>query len=131
MTFKHYGVEEGVSQSEIKSIFQDSEGYLWFATQNGLNKFDGYSFETFFYDPTDSTSISNNWIFDITEDAQGNIWMGTKEGLNRYEKSTGEFTLIPHKLNDSIVPDQFVYGTVADDTFVYISFPPVLPDTIT
>jgi len=126
MTFKHYGVEDGVSQSEIKSIFQDSEGYLWFATQNGLNKFDGYSFENFFYDQTDSTSLSNNWVFDITEDSKGNIWLGTKEGLNRYDKTTGEFTLVPHKLNDSIVPDKFVYGTVADNQFVYISFPPVL-----
>ncbi|RXQ92252.1 PAS domain S-box protein [Ancylomarina salipaludis] len=126
MTFKHYGVEDGISQSEIKRIFQDSEGYLWFATQNGLNKFDGYSFENFFYNPTDKTSISNNWVFDITEDAKGNIWLGTKEGLNRYDKRTGTFSLIPHKLNDSIVPDKFVYGVVADDQFVYINFPPVL-----
>jgi len=126
MTFKHYSVEDGVSQSEIKSIFQDSEGYLWFATQNGLNKFDGYSFENFFYDPTDKRSLSNNWVFDITEDSNGDIWVGTKEGLNRYNKKTGGFTLIPHKLNDSIVPDKFVYGTVADDQYVYISFPPVL-----
>ena len=126
MTFRHYGVEDGISQSEIKNIFQDSEGYLWFATQNGLNKFDGYSFENFFYDPTDSTSLSNNWVFDITEDIKGNIWVGTKEGLNRYDKKTGSFTLIAHKLNDSIVPDKFVYGTVADENYVYISFPPVL-----
>jgi PAS domain S-box-containing protein len=126
MTFRHYGVEDGISQSEIKSIFQDSEGYMWFATQNGLNKFDGYSFENFFYDPTDKTSLSNNWVFDITEDIKGNIWVGTKEGLNRYDKKTGSFTLIAHKLNDSIVPDKFVYGTVADEKYVYISFPPVL-----
>ncbi|BAX78861.1 sensor histidine kinase [Labilibaculum antarcticum] len=126
VTFKHYGVEDGISQSEIKCIFQDSEGYLWFGTQNGLNKFDGYSFKNFFYDPTDKQSLSNNWIYDITEDRQGNIWLGTKEGLNCYNKRTGEFTLVPHKLNDSIVPDNFVYGTLADDNFIYINIPPVL-----
>jgi len=126
ITFKHYGVDDGISQSEIKCIFQDSEGYLWFATQNGLNKFDGYSFESFFYDPTDRQSLSNNWIFDITEDSTGNIWLGTKEGLNRYDKKTGGFSLVPHKLNDSIVPDNFVYGTIADDNFIYINIPPII-----
>jgi ligand-binding sensor domain-containing protein len=100
ITFKHYGVDDGISQSEIKSIYQDSEGYLWLATQNGLNKFDGYSFENFFYDPTNNQSLSNNWVFDLTED--GMLWLGTKEGLNRYNKKTGEFTLFPHKLNNSI-----------------------------
>jgi len=126
ITFKHYGVEDGISQSEIKCIFQDSEAYLWFATQNGLNKFDGYSFESFFYDPTDKQSLSNNWIFDITEDSKGYIWLGTKEGLNRYDKKSGSFTPIPHKVNDSIVPDDFVYGIMADDNFIYINIPPVL-----
>jgi PAS domain S-box-containing protein len=126
ITFRHYGVEDGISQSEIKRIFQDSEGYLWFATQNGLNKFDGYGFENFFYDPTDKQSLSNNWIFDITEDSKGDIWLGTKEGLNRYNKKTGAFTLMPHKLNDSIVADNFVYSTMADDNFIYINIPPVL-----
>ncbi|NOQ24145.1 MAG: PAS domain-containing protein [Bacteroidales bacterium] len=126
ITFKHYGVDDGISQSEIKSIYQDYEGYLWFATQNGLNKFDGYSFESFFYDPTDKQSLSNNWIFDLTEDSKGNLWLGTKEGLNCYDKKTGEFTIIPHKLNNSIVPDNFVYGIMADDNFIYINIPPVL-----
>ncbi|MBU8892867.1 MAG: PAS domain-containing protein [Bacteroidales bacterium] len=126
ITFKHYGVNDGISQSEIKSICQDSEGYLWFATQNGLNKFDGYSFESFFYDPTNKQSLSNNWIFDLTEDSMGKLWLGTKEGLNRYDKKTGKFTLIPHKLNNSIVPDNFVYGITADDSFIYINIPPVL-----
>ncbi len=126
MTFKHYGVAEGISQSEIKCIYQDAEGYLWVATQNGLNKFDGYSFVNFYYDPTDKQSVSNNWIFDITGDGTGNLWVGTKEGLNRYSKQTGEFTLFPHKLNDSIVPDNFVYGITADEDFIYINIPPVL-----
>ncbi|MBI9061040.1 MAG: PAS domain-containing protein [Marinilabiliaceae bacterium] len=126
VTFKHYGVNDGISQSEIKCIYQDTEGYLWLATQNGLNKFDGYSFENFFYDPTDEQSISNNWIFDVVEDSLGHLWTGTKEGLNRYDKKTGGFTRIPHKLNNAVVPDDFVYGLIADETFVYINIPPVL-----
>jgi len=126
VTFKHYGVNDGISQSEIKCIYQDTEGYLWLATQNGLNKFDGYRFENFFYDPTDKQSISNNWIFDVIEDSLGHLWSGTKEGLNRYDKKTGGFTRIPHKLNDAVVPDDFVYGLMADETYIYINIPPVL-----
>ncbi|WP_430814791.1 sensor histidine kinase [Carboxylicivirga sp. RSCT41] len=126
LTFKHYGVNDGITQSEIKCIHQDMEGYIWFGTQNGLNKFDGYSFENFFYDPTDSKSISNNWIFDMAEDSLGNLWLGTKEGLNRYDKKTGAFTVIPHKIDDTIVPDNFVYGLCTDDTYIYINTPPVL-----
>lgn len=126
ISIKHYGVNDGVSQSEIKCIRQDSEGYLWIGTQNGVNKFDGYSFENFFYDPTNNSSVSNNWIFDISEDDDGNLWIGTKEGLNKYDKKTGNFSLVPHKLNDSIVPDNFVYGVLAHKDFIYINIPPVL-----
>ena len=66
VNFKHYTVKEGISQSEIKCIFQDSEGFVWFGTQNGLNKFDGYTFEKYFNDPADTTTISSAWIFGPT-----------------------------------------------------------------
>ncbi|MCK4746800.1 MAG: hypothetical protein KAT15_07195, partial [Bacteroidales bacterium] len=56
LQFDHYAVEDGVSQSEIICIFQDSEGYMWFGTQNGLNKFNGYSFESYYNDPSDTNS---------------------------------------------------------------------------
>ncbi len=126
VTFKHYGVNDGISQSEIKCIYQDVEGYLWLGTQNGLNKFDGYGFENFFYDPTNPQSLSNNWVFDMCEDSLGNLWLGTKEGLNRYDKPTGTFSVFPHKLNNASVPDDFVYGLLADETFIYINIPPLL-----
>ena len=103
--FDHYGVADGISQSEILCIFQDSEGYMWFGTQNGLNKFDGYSFEKYFNNPSDTSTISNSWIFDITEDDNGIIWIGTKGGLNKFDKNTGLFTY--HSLSDSIAEDNF------------------------
>ena len=101
LEFSHYRVSDGLSQSEILCIFQDSEGYMWFGTQNGLNKFDGYSFERFFNDPADPYTISNNWVFGITEDQNGVLWIGTKGGLNKYEKKTGLFSII--SLSDTIV----------------------------
>ena len=84
--FDHYAVKDGISQSEILCIFQDSEGYMWFGTQNGLNKFDGYSFENYFPDPSETSTISSGWIFDIAEDDNGFLWIGTKRGLNKYDK---------------------------------------------
>ena len=65
---------------------------MWFGTQNGLNKFDGYSFEKYFSGPSDTNTISNSWIFDITEDDNGLLWIGTKGGLNKFDKKTGLFT---------------------------------------
>lgn len=126
INFTHYTVADGISQSEILNIQQDSEGYIWIGTQNGLNRFDGYTFDKYFYDPSDNHSISNNWIYDFAEDPDGNLWLGTKVGLNKFDKKTGWFTVISHKDASSIIPDNFVYGIVADETSVYINTPPVL-----
>ncbi|MBN1416103.1 MAG: hypothetical protein JW973_13460 [Bacteroidales bacterium] len=124
--FTHYSIREGISQSVILCIFQDSEGFIWFGTQNGLNKFDGYTFEKYYNDPFDSTTISSNWIFDITEDADGYLWIGTKRGLNKYDKKTGCFTLINHLLPGTMINDVFVYGLTSGDSCIYINTPPAL-----
>jgi signal transduction histidine kinase/ligand-binding sensor domain-containing protein len=126
LNFDHYSVENGISQSEIICIRQDSEGYIWIGTQNGLNRFDGYTFEKYFYDPSDNHTISSNWIFDIAEDPDGGIWLGTKGGLNKFDKRTGRFIVVNHRDTNSIIRDNFVYGIVADETSVYINTPPVL-----
>ncbi len=126
LNFDHYSVADGVSQSEILNIHQDSEGYIWIGTQNGLNRFDGYTFEKYFYEPSDNHSISNNWIFDIAEDPDGGIWLATKGGLNKFDKKTGWFSVVDHRDPNSIIPDNFVYGIVADSSSVYINTPPVL-----
>lgn len=126
VTFDHFGVKEGLSQSVILSVFQDSEGFLWFGTQNGLNKFDGYSFEKYFGDPLDSNSISNNWIYAIAEDSRGCLWLGTKGGLNRFDKRTGHFTRVNYKDDDPVVADNSVYGLVIHEDILYINTPPVL-----
>ena len=95
-------------------------------TQNGLNQFDGYSFERFFNDPADTNTISNNWIFDIKEDQNGVLWIGTKGGLNKYDKRTGQFSRII--LSDSITDtdDKFVYGLAVDESNIYINQSPTL-----
>ncbi len=126
LSFNHFAVRDGISQSVIICICQDSEGFLWFGTQNGLNRFDGYSFVSYFNDPYDTTSLSNNWIFSIAEDSTGGLWIATKGGLNRYDKKTGLFNRINHKGTGTVITDNFVYGLCTDKENVYVNFPPEL-----
>ncbi|MEJ2616044.1 MAG: two-component regulator propeller domain-containing protein [Ignavibacteriaceae bacterium] len=90
--FQHLNVEDGLSQGMIISIFQDSRGFLWFATQYGLNRYDGYSFKIYTNNPLDSVSISNNFVLSIAEDKAGNLWIGTENGLNKFDYSNDIFT---------------------------------------
>ncbi len=84
--FNHLGVKEGLSQSSVLSIHQDRFGFMWMGTRDGLNKYDGYSFEVFRHLVDDSTSIAGNIIYDIKEDGLGNIWAVTENGLSKYDR---------------------------------------------
>lgn len=108
--FKHYSVNDGLSQSVVNCIYQDKIGFLWFGTQNGLNKFDGYSFTKYNNDPTDTTSISDNWIYDICEDATGNLIVATKKGINILNKNGGHFTRLYNKSEN-----RETYGLFSDN----------------
>ncbi|MDR1624056.1 MAG: response regulator [Tannerellaceae bacterium] len=80
--FCHLSVENGLSQASVISIFQDSKGFLWFGTRNGLNRYDGYEFKVFHCEINDSVSLSDNYIHTIAEDSEKNIWIGTADGFN-------------------------------------------------
>jgi len=81
----------GLSQNTVVKIIQDKKGFLWFASADGLNRFDGYTFKVFKNDPSDSKSLSGSDIFSVTEDDQGNLWVGTRgAGLNKIIVKTGE-----------------------------------------
>lgn len=90
--FKHLDNTWGLSQNSVNSVFKDSEGYYWIGTQDGLNRFDGTSFEVFRHNRNSSNSISDNFILDINEDHYGQLWIGTRHCLNRYNKRTHTFT---------------------------------------
>ena len=83
--------DDGLSNSHITKICQDSQGYIWIATENGLNKFNGYSFTTFSEQSDDSTSLKGNYVYSILEDSHGNFWVGTTRGLFRYDRNTNSF----------------------------------------
>ncbi len=83
--FRHLSVDDGLSQETVNAVLQDSQGLLWFGTQDGLNRYDGYDFKVFGHDPQDSTSLATGWIWSLLEDTAGNIWVGTEGGgLHRF-----------------------------------------------
>ena len=118
LKFKSYDVADGLSQGTIYSIFQDSRGFLWFATQYGLNRYDGYSFKNYVNNPSDSLSISNNFIHPIVEDKRGYLWVGTENGLNRYDFNKDVFI---RYLNDSANVHIFTSATIDKDGKIWLS----------
>jgi signal transduction histidine kinase/ligand-binding sensor domain-containing protein/CheY-like chemotaxis protein len=113
--FDHYSLEEGLSQSVVMAILQDSQGFMWFGTQDGLNRFDGYEFTTFSHNSEDPGSLSGDFVSDLLEDQQGLIWIGTNgSGLNSYDPLTGTITRYQ---NDPDDPDS-LSGDILNDLFV-------------
>ncbi len=91
LKFDHLNVKNGLSNNYILDIYQDSEGYIWIATQNGLNRYDGYDFTVYKNNPEDSSSISSNLVTSITEDKFNNLWFGTNRGLNGFDRQNSSF----------------------------------------
>ena len=107
--FDQLTLEQGLSQSTVRAILQDSQGFMWFGTLDGLNRYDGYSFKVFKHDSADPSSLSDNTIATLFEDRSGTLWIGTESGgLNRFERDTETFS---HYRNDSEDPT-----TISSDT---------------
>jgi signal transduction histidine kinase/CheY-like chemotaxis protein/AraC-like DNA-binding protein/streptogramin lyase len=99
--YQTISIADGLSQGMVFDIIQDEEGFLWIATKNGLNRYDGYSFRVFTNDPYNAFTLSGNTIVKLFEDSKGRIWVGTENsGVNVYDKNTGKFHRILHKPND-------------------------------
>ena len=80
MKFKRLDTRDGLSNSTINCIYQDSKGYVWIGTSYGLNRYDGYRFRTYYSDPNDTTTLRNNYVDQIFEDAMGRLWL--RQGMN-------------------------------------------------
>ncbi len=94
LVFKRYGVDDGLAGKEVTDIFQDSFGFMWFATVTGLSRFDGKKFENYLNDPGNPFSISANYIYTLFEDPADSrkvLWIGTDNGLNRYDREQDRF----------------------------------------
>jgi ligand-binding sensor domain-containing protein/serine phosphatase RsbU (regulator of sigma subunit) len=95
IVFNHLTVGDGLSQSSVTCIFQDNKGFMWFGTQDGLNKYDGYSFKVFKNDPSDTTTLTNNFIFSIYENQSGKLFIETQGGtLHQYFPRSESFQIV-------------------------------------
>ncbi len=100
--FGHLSVEDGLSQSNIYSIIQDEQGFMWFGTADGLNRYDGYEFKTYHHNTDDTESIPGNTIFKIYQDTKQRMWVGTAEnGLARYDRDRDKFICYRNDPGDS------------------------------
>lgn len=107
--FARIGTNEGLSQSNVTCILQDTRGLMWFGTQDGLNKYDGYQVKVYKNDKNNTASINNNFIKSIVEDKKGNMWIGTwGGGLNRFDRATERFIRYVHDNSTNSLSNDFV-----------------------
>lgn len=120
--FRRIGVEQGLSNSTINCIFQDSRGFMWFGTRDGLNRYDGENVTVFRSRDGDTSSISDNFIRCITEDVKHRLWIGTSYGLNCFDPVTDKFTryLYSKSGDKSITANAINAIYAADDAYVLI-----------
>ena len=95
--FRHYGTDNGLPNNTVMDCLQDNRGFIWFATREGLTRFDGYQFKVFLHNPSASNCLIDNFVTSICEDKDGWIWIGTPNGLCYY------------------IPDNDCFGTIASE----------------
>ncbi|WP_431198854.1 ligand-binding sensor domain-containing protein [Mucilaginibacter sp. P25] len=101
---KSYTTHDGLPSENVTVALKDSRGYMWIGTDNGLCKFDGYTFESLVNIPGNTASISSNFISALAEDKNGKIWVGTMDGLNILDPNTEKFERFYHsdKIKESV-----------------------------
>ncbi len=110
LEFNHLSIEQGLSQNSVLSIIQDSKGFMWFGTLNGLNRFDGYEFTIYQSNPDDPFSLKDSAISSLLEDHNGNLWVGTGNGgLSRLDRQSEKFANYTH---DSFDPNSLSSNNV-------------------
>ncbi len=106
--FKHYDINNGLSQNTVRSIFQDDQGFMWFGTKDGLNRFDGTSFKIFKFSP--DTNLRDNVFLCILQDKHHNIWVSTEDGVYVYDTYMEKF----HRFDRVTSKNEKVEGVVSD-----------------
>jgi ligand-binding sensor domain-containing protein len=98
--FEHLTVRDGLSQSTVMSILQDSQGYLWLATESGLDRYDGYSIREYRRQRGDADGLASDYVWSIAEDASHDLWLATiGGGVERWDRRTDRFQQYRHDPN--------------------------------
>src|SRR4029453_5543946 len=96
LRFPHTPTRDGLSQGYVTALVQDRRGFMWLATRDGLNRYDGNTFVVYKHTPNDLESVSSNFIQDLLEDDQGCLWIATNNGLNRFDPRSERVTRYLH-----------------------------------
>jgi ligand-binding sensor domain-containing protein/DNA-binding CsgD family transcriptional regulator len=113
--FEHLTIREGLSHNTVHAVIQDRNGFMWFGTQNGLNKYDGYSFKTYSSDSKTDPAFEGRIVTALLEDREGNIWAGTqKKGINVLAIQTGRFWNLRHKALFKDLSEAWIYSLFQD-----------------
>jgi ligand-binding sensor domain-containing protein/signal transduction histidine kinase len=114
IVFERLTVQAGLSQGSIWCITQDQRGFMWFGTEDGLNRYDGSTFKIFRSDSRDTSSIPGNYIENLYVDKEGVLWVCTKQGLCRYDRFTEKFFAVPVESGENSLPAKYVTSVVDD-----------------
>jgi signal transduction histidine kinase/CheY-like chemotaxis protein len=108
--FRHLNMEDGLSNNEVYTLLQDKKGYMWVATGDGLDRYDGYGFRIFRHDPNDPASLSGNYVKSMCEDSAGRLWIAAfPHGVDLYDPATETFKHYRHVAGD---PDSLISDAV-------------------
>ncbi|HJS74261.1 MAG TPA: two-component regulator propeller domain-containing protein, partial [Vicinamibacteria bacterium] len=120
--FEQLSTDDGLSQSSVRSILRDHRGFMWFGTDDGLNKYDGYRFTPFKRDPEDPGSLSDNYVRALYEDRERVLWVGTNLGLNALDRETGSFRrFFASADSETGLPDDSIHAIVEDgDGYLWV-----------
>jgi signal transduction histidine kinase/ligand-binding sensor domain-containing protein len=120
--FERYSLEQGLSESAVPCILQDNKGFMWFCTQDGLNRYDGYEFVVYEHDPEDPNTLGSNFIQSLYEDPSGALWIGTNGGgLSRLDRTSapgpgpGQFTHYQYDPEDPYTLSSNVVLSIFED----------------
>ncbi|HDR68048.1 MAG TPA: histidine kinase, partial [Bacteroidaceae bacterium] len=115
--FKRITINDGLSLSSVYCIYQDSKGFMWFGTEDGLNRFDGKNITVYGIATDQRYMLSNKWIEIIYEDKSGILWLGSRGGLTKYNPRTGIFNPIRHNRDDERSLSNDTITAITSDIF--------------
>lgn len=123
MAFRHLTTVDGLSQSYIYTILQDRQGFMWFATRDGLNRYDGNTVVVYKHNPDNPESLGDNFIFDLIEDNHGYLWIACNSGgVNKFDPTTGRFTRYLHNPNNPNSISSNYVESLAQDSHGFLWF---------
>lgn len=110
IAFNHLSTSEGLSQNSVFAILKDYKGFMWFATDEGLNKYDGYKFTVYKHDPKNPTTISGSSISGVLEDKEHQLWIASSGGIDRFDRTRESF------IHYSIAGSDVVFRNIFQDS---------------